>query len=341
VARLLSLHDGDVGAMALMLAGPPIIPAVRAFLFKRDPSGIYQPRCWAVEVLAALHAYDVLRDYLSFPHDATDPVERAGDEAVVNAAARALSSLREEWVFQLLLSLARRQPSAGVIDALGSFDRPEAIPHLIDALAEDDCRTIAESALRRLRAKATPAIIQAATGEQPLPEYESETSLRQRRSALRLLTDAPLSQEHWRILRHLVDDQDTQIAVLACSLCPLNAQKSDRAAVVARLTDLLSGANWILAMDIERCLSAHRGESAVGEPEAPGIPAPPSACARLEAHKAHRPQPQSGEKHRDEGDRHTRLGMITEGEPDACDRRPLRHDQVAQATHEEKVAGER
>jgi hypothetical protein len=106
-----------------MLAGPSVIPAVRAFLFRRERSGIYQPRRWAVDVLAALHAYGVLEDYLKRPRIAADPVERAGDEAVANAAARALSRVREEWVFRLMLDLAEWHLTSGVVEALGSFNR--------------------------------------------------------------------------------------------------------------------------------------------------------------------------------------------------------------------------
>jgi hypothetical protein len=256
VARLLSLHDGDVGAMALMLAGPSVIPAVRAFLLTRDRSGIYQPRCMAVDVLAALHAYDVLQDYLtSCPH-ASDPVERAGDEAVANASARALSKVREEWVFQLLLDMVRRRPSAGAIEALGSFDRPEATPYLINALAEDDCRILAEDALRRLGDNAVPALIHAAMTPPPSRADESETSLRQRRSALRVLAERSLSEEQWLRIRDLVADPDAQIAVLACQLCPAHARARDKAAMIHRLSELLPGAGWILAMNIERCLKA-------------------------------------------------------------------------------------
>jgi hypothetical protein len=258
VARLLSLHDGDTGAMALMLAGPSVIPSVRAFLFERERSGIYQPRCWAVDVLAALHAYDALGDYLKRARVATDPVERAGDEAVANAAARALSKLREEWVFDLMLDLVRRETTAGVVEALGAFDRPDAIPHLIDALAEDDCRSIAEGALQRLGSAAVPALIQAALTPRPSPASESETSLRQRRSALGLIAQTTPSQQHWQSIRELVVDQDARVAVRACELCPADAPSDDKRVVMWRLNELLPSADWVLAMEIKRCLDAYR-----------------------------------------------------------------------------------
>jgi hypothetical protein len=260
IAQLLSLRDGDNALPALVRYGPRAIPALCSFLFRRDPSGIYQPRRWAVEALATLSAYDVLRDYLIAPHNATDPAERIGDEAVVNAAARALSKVRHEWVFQLLLNLARRHPPAGVIEALGEFDRPDAIPYLIDALAEDDCRMVAEAGLRHLGFAAQPALLQASLTRRPSTERESETSFRQRRSALQLLTEIGISRQQWASVRELISDRDSQIAVLACKLCPLSAHADDKNAVVRRLKELLQGANWILAMDIEHCLGNHLGE---------------------------------------------------------------------------------
>ncbi|HEX2353310.1 MAG TPA: hypothetical protein VHJ16_11045 [Xanthobacteraceae bacterium] len=49
---------------------------------------------------------------------------------MINAAARALVDNPDERVFPISLGLAKRQPQAGVIDALGSCPRAEAIPCL-------------------------------------------------------------------------------------------------------------------------------------------------------------------------------------------------------------------
>jgi len=58
--------------------------SVSAFLF-RDRSGSYQPRRLAVDVLAALHAFDVLAEYRKAPQTASNPVQRAANAAVINA----------------------------------------------------------------------------------------------------------------------------------------------------------------------------------------------------------------------------------------------------------------
>jgi len=255
VARLLNLHDGEAGVMTLVDYGPAAIPALRSFLFRRDRSGIYQPRRWAVDALAALKAYDILADYLRATQPAKDPVERLGDEAVINAAARALSKVREEWVFQLLLSQVRKHLYPGVVDAVGSFDLPEAVPHLIDALAEDDCRSIAEAHLGRVAPAAQALLLNAAARRCPSAANESETSLRQRRSALRIVSDTALPASTWPQVKALISDSDMAIAVLACKLWLRLAPAPERHVAVYRLNALRGRADFLLAEDIDTCLS--------------------------------------------------------------------------------------
>jgi hypothetical protein len=274
VAQLLNLYDGESGVLDLLLYGHRAIPALRAFLFRRDRSGIYQPRRWAIEVLAGLGAFDVLRDYLLTSHDATDPVERAGDEAVINAAARAISKVREDWVFQLLLDLASQRISSGPIEALGNFDRLEAIPTLIAALAEDDCRSIAEACLQRLGDAAQPALVRTALERRPSALNESETSLRRRRSALHVLTELQTAHLDSQMLRELVADRDNRIAVLACKLCLASGSAAAKALAVQRLKQIADDADWILGMEIERLLRecAERAPSkSSGRPRVPTV----------------------------------------------------------------------
>ena len=59
--------------------GLKAVPALRAFLFERDPSGIWQPRGWAVQALERIGAEDVLIEYLTHPLDVHTPVERFGE----------------------------------------------------------------------------------------------------------------------------------------------------------------------------------------------------------------------------------------------------------------------
>lgn len=137
IARLTLLHDGEAGVSDVVAFGKAAAPALCALLFQREPSGLFQMRCRAVEALAALRAYDVLVDFLNHHEPAADPIESLGDDAVINAIAQGLRGLHDERVFRLLLHLAQRPALIGVINALGAYGRAEAIPTLIAALEDD------------------------------------------------------------------------------------------------------------------------------------------------------------------------------------------------------------
>ena len=107
IEKLKSLHDGDRGFIETVECGGRAIPALRELLFEREPSGLFQARCLAAKALTGLKAYDVLIEFLESPRDVTDPVERVGEDAVINSAARAAAALREPRVFDLLMRLPR------------------------------------------------------------------------------------------------------------------------------------------------------------------------------------------------------------------------------------------
>lgn len=118
IETLKSLHDGEKGLIATVSCGKEAIPRLRKLLFEREPSGLFQTRRLAVKALAALKAFVVLEDFLRAQHEALDPAERMGDEAVVNAAACALTGHSNPQVFDLLMELAETRPLPGVIAAL-------------------------------------------------------------------------------------------------------------------------------------------------------------------------------------------------------------------------------
>jgi hypothetical protein len=255
IEKLKSLHDGDRGLIEILACGRRAIPALRVLLFEREPSGLFQTRCLAVKALAALQAYDVLIEFLEASHEAADPVERLGDDAVINAAARAVAA-REPRVFDLLMRLAETRPLPGVIEALGAFSRTEAIPCLIEALAEDESRPKAEAALRKFGSFAHKALAVVACQPLPMLEPESQSRLRQRRSALELLIETGVQARTWPVLRNLMQDQDAKIAVLASKICLMCAEPEEREAVY-RLFSLLPSADFVLELAIEQCLVAH------------------------------------------------------------------------------------
>jgi len=187
VRKLRSLHDGDLGVVETVLCGKRAIPALRAVLFEREPSGLFETRCRAVQALSALKAHDVLVEFLANSHWAADPVERLGDDAVINAAARALAKHRDEDTFQVLLKLSKQRLLPGVVAAIGSFKRAAAIPYLVAGLAEDECRPFAETALEKFGAQARAALTQIVNETATSPDSDSPSCVRQRQSALRIL----------------------------------------------------------------------------------------------------------------------------------------------------------
>ncbi len=259
IETLRSLHDGDRGVAEVIALGQEAIPLLRELLFEREPSGLFETRRRAVEALASLGAQHVLIEFLESSPDIADPVQKLGEDAVINAAARALRDLREPRVFQLLLSLVKGRALAGVVAALGGFHRPETIPYLIDALAEDESRPEAEAALRDMASLAHDALIIAALQDPTRPERESESRLRQRRSALALLLQTGVQLSDWPVLSDLMKDQDPKLVALACQLCLACAPPAERRNAIVSLKSLLPSADFPLRLEIEQCLAQHAG----------------------------------------------------------------------------------
>ena len=260
IVRLTSLHDGDLGVIDAVVCGRRAVPALRAILFNREPSGLYETRRRAVEALTQLHADDVLVDYLSASRAIADPVERTGEEAVINAAARAIATSRDRGVVPLLLQLADRlAPLAGVVETLGALKRIEALPYFIKALAEDFTRPAAEAAIRSLGPQTRTALLTAASPHLAADEREPVSNTRQRRSALRLYAEfgAPADTD-WPTLCRLTEDQDEWNAALACQICVTYGTGRARVgAAIRRLINLLSSTDWPLSEEIEDSLFKH------------------------------------------------------------------------------------
>jgi hypothetical protein len=267
INRLLSLQEGDLGVVEVIACGDGTIPALRDILFRREPSGLYQTRCRAVEALGALGAFDVLLEFLRANRIISDPIERVGEDAVINAAAQALLRRRDQDILDVLLRLAKKPSLTGVIGALGTFKDVKTIQPLVNALEDDASRPTAEAALKRLGAVARSALIAAARSRVPSLEQESETSRRRRRSALDLLSEMGVPQRTWPALRPMLHDHDARIAFLACKICLTKEAGSEKQTAIRRLIDLLAEADWGLADQISACLVDHFDEArhAIGE----------------------------------------------------------------------------
>ncbi len=254
VDRLNSLKDGDLAVAELAACGKRAVEPLRRFLLYGKPSGIYQPRQLAVEALAELGAKDVLLEYLASEKHISDPVDRYGEEAVENTAARLLAGWRDEEVYNVLLRLLRRKPMPGVIETIGEYRRIEAIPDFIRALGDDVAGGSAEEALRKIGESAHRALLDAALTWVPSAADESPSSLRRRAAALRLLADRALSAEDWGDLAALTCDRDPEIAARACRIALLVAEERCKRLAVRRLVEVVPEADLFLQTEMENWL---------------------------------------------------------------------------------------
>jgi hypothetical protein len=254
IATLDSLREGEQAAYKLADCGAGAIGPLRKFLLQGRPSGIYQPRCWAVAALASLGAKDVLIDYLRWEKQIRDPVVRLGEEAVENAAARELAQWRTEDVFQALLEISRKRLLPGLVEALGEFRRAEAVPYLDRALEDDVCRRAAEQALQAIGVAARPALVLSAVTPLPGAGAESPSSLRRRRSVLRILAEGGVPAEDQASLRPLLDDPDPEIVIRTAQVLASHAAGPEGPTIARRLLEVLPSAGWSLHQDVEECL---------------------------------------------------------------------------------------
>jgi hypothetical protein len=255
ISKLLSLHDGDVGVLEVVACGLRALPVLRKLLFAREPSGLYQPRCHVIDAVAYLGGHDMLIEFLETPREIADPVEAAGEEAVINAAARALAHRRDERVFRLLLSLAQHRRLAGPIEVLAQMRRVEALPCIVGALGDDLARPAAADALRQYGSVAVPSLLRSICKPMAAVAGESETSRRRRRSALALVMELNASSQVTPDVRaKLVREEDAILSVMACRVSLEFGTNEERRTSAERLVYWLARTSSILRKEIEECL---------------------------------------------------------------------------------------
>jgi hypothetical protein len=246
--------NADSAALRLISYGASAIRPLRNFLLFGKPSNVFQPRYLAVEVLGRLQAREVLFEFLRSEKEIADPGVRLEEEAVKEKAARELASWKTDEVFDLLLDLIRSRPLAGFIEAIGEFNRSEAIPYLIDALGDDMCLPAAEKAVKNVYASARHFLIAAASTPLPNMADESPSSIRRRRSASRLLSDGGISREDWIVLAPLLDEDDPVILTAIAGIGVVAGSAEEKKKIANRLLDFIPGVDWSLQDDIENVL---------------------------------------------------------------------------------------
>ncbi len=262
VRELDSLARGKQAAENLVRCGPAAVEPLRRFLLEGVPKKLFQPRLWAVEALFRLGAKDTLIEYLFREKEIADPQDRFGEEAVESAAARFLSSWREEGVYLSLLKLSERKMLVGLIEALAVFGRPEPIPFFERALEDDFYRPAAEEAFVKMGPMARGALVQAAVSPHPGLVMETPSSLVRRRCAVRLLAKVGLPAEAWPTLRELLNDPDPELFIGVSGLGVECGSEEDRSRIARRVLGLLSSVPWELREDVEKILARLEAEAA-------------------------------------------------------------------------------
>jgi HEAT repeat protein len=258
VRDLESLPGGDLTVSLLVGCGARAVPPLRELLLNGKPRGVFQPRQRAVEALAELGAKDVLMEYLSQKRAIADAVVRFGEEAVENTAARELARWPIEEVFQFLMDLAQRRMLTGAVDALGQFERPEAVPVFVKALGDDVSRPSAERALRAIAGKVKPVLLQAAR-RASAQEDEKPSERQTRRSVIRILADMVLTEEEWNELKPLLQDGDPEIEIMTAEMAVDWAPPTEKQIAAPFLIRSLDSAHWFLQIRIQECLGRNYG----------------------------------------------------------------------------------
>lgn len=241
----------------LVACGHRAIPALRRFLVQGKPSGIFVPRQRAVRALAEIGAKAVLLEYLVSDVRSPDPVAAHGEEAVKNSAARALAAWRTDDVYQTLRTMLQRKKLLGVIETLGEFGRPEAVPEIIAELEDDFCRSTAEEALLKIGELAHAALISAARSPDPSGAEERPASQQRRRRVLRILESLELTAHDWRQLAALLHDPDAEIAARAGAIALRVGDRRSRELAAVGLVQALATPDWLLRGEIQTWLEDH------------------------------------------------------------------------------------
>lgn len=255
VSRLRRLHDGEQALSGVVALGNAARAPLETLLVEREPSGIYQPRVLAARALGAIRANDILLDYLQHPRFPRDPVERAGEEAVVNGVAEVLAQNRFEAAFETLRQIVATRPHLiGTVHALATFGRAAAIPELITALGDDGSRHAAEEGLRRIGQPASRYLIGRLEQLTKANERHFESNIRHRHAMLGVLLDLGLSPGGWSAVAPLMREPDERLRAAACGVALLHGPPAARQAAVKLLQRMRRNAGLRLQVEIDGIL---------------------------------------------------------------------------------------
>jgi HEAT repeat protein len=265
IATLDSVSEGELGIVLLVACGEQAVPPLRSFLLCGAPKSVYVGRQRAVRALGQLGAVSALIEYLTTEKHISDPMLRYSEEAVENSAARELGRWKTEVVFHILLEIVSLRPLRGAVEAIGTFERKEAVPALIWHLEDDVARPAAEDALRLLRGVAIEELINAVRSPEPSGTRELPSSLLRRRSALKVLSAGILSLSEWGQLQFLLYDRDSLLSVRAAGIALAHGDQFDMDLPIRILVCQLGNSDWGVVAEAEQILleNYHRARLAI------------------------------------------------------------------------------
>jgi hypothetical protein len=181
---------------------------------------------------------------------------RFAEEAVQNAAVRALAPHANQRIVEFLLDLAQRQMLPSLAEVFGQWRSTAALPFLDRALEDSVCRPAAEEAFRSIGKPARAQLIGSALTPYPRTGPETPSSLRRRRSALSLLAEIGIEPKDWAELKPLAADPDPELFVHLCAVAAQAGVPDARHGLVRRLIREFPVAPWYLHESVEQSLTA-------------------------------------------------------------------------------------
>jgi len=258
--RILVAQLEDPGALfrvqgEILARGRETVPALAAFLLGR-PTVLFEARAAAAECLGVLggaEAEEALVAVLT-RHDLRQltPAVRMAEQAVRNAAARALGRAGARQAVPALLAALGEQRLVGAGAALATLGEARAIPGLIDLL-EEPTHGEAADLLANFGAAAVPALAAALGDPRPGGEWEAPGSVQRRALAAEILGRVGGAEAAGALRGHL-DDACARVRT-ACALALAAAHEGDEPTLRV-LVGALSDDDFTVQADVVRVLEA-------------------------------------------------------------------------------------
>jgi HEAT repeat protein len=241
VARLNNLYEIFRVQGEILAYGEETVEPLAELLLS-PPSTFSEPRVAAAECLGAIggdKAVDALIRVLDY-HDVETlgPVQRFGEDAVRNVAARRLARFASPKVCDSLLRALQRNHLIGAGQALAHLGDTRAIPHLIECLEDDYKKEKATVALRQFGQAAISHLCKAIEHPRWVEGAERPLSQERRSRAAELLGQLKAREALPALSGGLRDESDSVRTACSVALAGLGISTEDGLAqLIAGLGD--------------------------------------------------------------------------------------------------------